>query len=105
MDDSTVTVAKLINQNLSGIIQALKTAFPLSGSTGVFTMTAGTPSTSVKVPTATASTFVALMPLTGSASTAAIYVSARTAGTGFTVTTGAGGNAAGTEQFQYITIG
>ena len=101
MDDTSITVAKMVTQNLSAIAQAVKNAFPMSGTIGTFTMQAGVPSTTISAPQVVATSHIALTPTSASAALAMVYVSARTAGTGFTVSTGAGGNAAGTESFTY----
>ena len=63
--------------------------------------------TPVTQPAITASSKVLLEPTNAAAATLmgsvkSLYVSALTAGTGFTVATASGGNAAGTETFNYI---
>jgi hypothetical protein len=104
MDDNSSTIAKLVNQNLSQIVQAIKQAFPLSGNIGSFTMGAGSPSTVVSTSQIKTGTYIGLMPTSASAAVAMCYVSSTSVGTSFTVSTGAGGNAAGTEAFNYIIV-
>ena len=97
-----------INQNLSKLVGLLSTQFPLRAHVGVFTLGAAA-STVVSAANTTADCTVLLVGLNASAGTLqgsskALYISARVAGTAFTVATASGASAAGTEQFQYIMI-
>lgn len=102
MDDNSSTIAKLVNQNLSQIVQAIKQIFPLSGNIGKFTMTGGLASTIVSSSQIKAGSYIGLMPGTALAATSMCYVSAISPGVSFTVSTGLGVNAAGTETFTYL---
>lgn len=78
----------------------------VNGPVGVFTLTAGSPTTVVPNTAVTAASIIMLQPYDPDAaqmvgSAACPYISARTAGTSFSVTTGNGSNAAGTEVFAY----
>lgn len=92
------------NANLLTLIAAIEAVFPRI--TGSFTLAAAA-TTTVTQPAITASSKVLLEPTNAAAATLmgsvkSLYVSALTAGTGFTVATASGGNAAGTETFNYI---
>lgn len=76
--------------------------------TGSFTADADSSTTVANASVQTTSTIL-LMPTNAAAATlqagsSAFYVSARTSGVSFAVTTADAGNAAGTETFQYIVI-
>ena len=76
---------------------------------GSFTWAGATPSVSVANPAVLASSIVIFVPTNASAgsltgSNKAPYVSAKSVGTGFTLTTANGTNAAGTETFDYIVV-
>ena len=102
----TNTEDKLRNQVLAQLVQALKTLFPRVA--GTFTLTAAA-SITVPQPATTSTSFIQLTPMNASAGTLmgsnkALYVSARTPGTSFTLTTASGVAAAGGEQFSYTLI-
>lgn len=100
------TVDKLRNQVLSQIVTALQAIFPRVA--GTFTLAAAA-TTTVPQPATQSTSNIALTPLNASAATLqgsakALYISSRTAGSGFVVATASGGAAAGTEQFQYVMV-
>ncbi len=104
--DELVTNSRLILTALGTIQQTLADTFPRI--TGSFTLNAAS-STSVTEPSVSATSVIMLIPTNASAGTLqaganAIYLSGRTAGTGFTVTTAGGGSAAGTEQFSFMLV-
>ncbi len=73
---------------------------------GTFTATAAA-TTTVTQPAVTATSFIVLAPTNASAATlmanaTSLYISAKTAGASFAVTTANGAAAAGTETFSYI---
>lgn len=111
-DGSSPALAELVreanvsNRVLAEIVNALRgiTRFTI----GTFTAANAT-STVVSNTAVTASSFIGLMETNAAAGTLQagtnrLYVSARTAGTSFTVATAGGGSAAGTETFVYIII-
>jgi hypothetical protein len=112
LDQTPMTLAELVreanvsNRLLAQINETLKglTRFKI----GTFTAANAT-STTVNDTAVTASSFIDLMETNAAAGTLQagtnrFYVSARSAGTSFTVATAGGGSAAGTEQFTYIII-
>jgi hypothetical protein len=107
-DASLAGPAQGINTNLGELVKTMRTAFPLHNNTGSFTM--GAAATKVVADTTIkAGSIVLLMPTNAAAGTlmagaTSLYVSARTAGTSFTVATANAGNAAGTETFEYIAV-
>jgi hypothetical protein len=112
MDTSQLTAIAIngasLVENISKLIQTLSTILPFSGTFGSFTCSAAA-STTVPQPAAAANSFIVLMPTNAAAgtlmgSTRSLYVSARTAGTSFTVTSASGVAASGTEAFSYILI-
>lgn len=99
--------AKGVNENLGLLVQAFATAFPLHSNTGSFTMAAA----NVKAVADTAiraGSIIYLMPTNAAAATlmagANSLYCVRAAGVGFTATTAGGGNAAGTETFDYLAV-
>lgn len=97
-----------ITSMLGELIRAFKTAFPTKWSIGTFTCGAAA-STVVADVNVTASSHVTLTPLNAAAANMVAgatspYISARTVGVSFTVTTASGGAAAGTEQFSYHVV-
>jgi hypothetical protein len=107
-DAALVGQAQGVNKNLGSIAEILRTAFPLHSNTGSFTLAVAASKTVTDTTIKTGS-IVLLMPVNAAAATLmsganALYTSARTAGSSFTVSTAGGGNAAGTEQFEYIAI-
>lgn len=96
------------NQLLGQLIQTLTTVLPFSGAFGTFTCSAAS-STTVTNASVASNSIILLTPTNAAAATlqsgaTCLYLSARTAGTSFAVTTASGGSAAGTETFQYIII-
>ena len=71
---------------------------------GSFVLTGGSPSTVVaQIAVASGSTIVCF-PLNAVAATTPIYLNSKNAGVGFTVSTGSGSNAAGTESYAYVVL-
>lgn len=105
------TNGKLLNQNISLLIQTLKTVFPQVSSIAGGSFTCGAAATTTVTETATAAnSYIILIPTNAAAgtlmgSTKSLYISARTANTSFAVSTASGVAAAGTEQFLYLCIG
>lgn len=93
---------------LQGIVRQLGAwVMAFNGRTvvGTFTLAAAA-TTTVTEPSVKSNSFIYLTPLNASAGTLAgsakaLYISAKVAGTSFTVSTASGGAAAGTEQFSY----
>lgn len=98
-----------VSTKLQGIIQqigALIQSIENQPTLGTFTMAAGA-TLAVAEPDVVSGSNIQLQPLNASAATLmgsskSLYISAKTAGSGFTVATADGTNAAGTEQFSYI---
>lgn len=104
--DDLVTGQRLVLQALYAIQQAILSTFPRI--TGSFTLSAGA-TTTVTEPATSATSIIQLMPANASAGTLqgsakALYISARTAGASFAVTTASGAAAAGSEQFSYVLV-
>lgn len=104
--DDIVTNQGLILRALYAIQQAILDTFPRI--TGSFTLSAGA-TTTVTEPAVSATSVIQLMPTNASGGTLqgsakALYISARTAGASFAVTTASGAAAAGTEQFFYVLV-
>jgi hypothetical protein len=104
------TNGKLLNQNISLLIQTLKTVFPQVSSIagGSFTCAASATTTVTETATA-ANSYIILIPTNAAAgtlmgSTKSLYISARTADTSFAVSTASAASAAGTETFIYLLI-
>lgn len=101
-----VTVGKIANQNMSQLIQAIMAIFPRV--TGSVTLAAA--ATTVVPHTSTgANTIIQLLPTNAAAATLvgsnrSPYVSARSPGVSFTITTASGVAPAGTETFSYFFI-
>lgn len=96
-----VTQLQAIVRQLSALVNAI-TGRVISGT---FTLTA-TASTTITQPGVQSLSTIQLIPTNAAAGTLqgsakALYVSAKVAGTSFTVSTASGGNAAGTETFSY----
>lgn len=90
---------------MGNLIQALTNLLPFSGAIGSFTSTAGS-TTTVADATVQATSHIDLTPTNAAAATldsaaTAYYVSARTVGVSFTLTTANAGAAAGTETWTY----
>ena len=107
-DVSMVAHAIGMNSNLGEIAKVLTTAFPLHSSSGSFTMAASATQTVVDATTKTSSV-VLIMPTNAAAATLmagahSLYVSARTQGASFAVTTADGAASAGNEAFDYLIV-
>lgn len=94
------------NQMLAQIAAAIASALPFSGTIGTFTLGAAV-TTTVLNANVKANSFVAYVPLEATAGTLmgsakSLYISNRSAGVSFAVSTANGVAAAGTEQFVYI---
>lgn len=101
--DDVVRELNLSNRNMSLLITTITGMFPRS--TGTFTCAAAA-TTSVADANVLSTSTILLMPTNAAAGTLQagtthLYLSARTAGTSFTVATASGGSAAGTETFLY----
>ena len=94
------------NANMLTLIAAIESIFPRVN--GTFTLSAAATLT-VTQTGVTADSIILLSPTNASAATLmgsakALYISARTAGASFQVSTASGGNAAGTEVFSYVVV-
>ncbi len=94
------------NQLLGQLISTLTGLLPFTGAFGTFTCAASGTTTVTNASVATNS-IILLMPTNAAAGTLqgsakSLYVSARTAGTSFAVTTASGAAAAGTETWAYL---
>lgn len=101
--DDIVRELNLGNRNMSQLIQTITGMFPRS--VGTFTC-ANAASTTVTDANVLSTSVITLTPTNAAAGTLQagtthLYLSARTAGTSFAVTTASGASAAGTETFQY----
>lgn len=101
-----VTTLKIANQNMSQLIQAILGVFPRVS--GTFTL-AATATTTVPQPAVTANSIIVSVPTNASAATLmgsnkSLYVSAKSVGANFTVSTASGAAAAGTETFSYYIV-
>lgn len=102
------TNGSMLNQQIGQLISMLSTVLPFSGSFGSFTCAAAADTTVTDV-NVKANSMIFLMPTNAAAGTLqgsneSLYVSDRTDGTSFDVTTAAGTAAAGTETFSYVII-
>jgi hypothetical protein len=100
--------AQGVNKNLADLTQVMRTAFPLHSATGSFTLDAAA-TTNVVETSIKADSMVIPMPTNAAAATlmggdSSLYISSRTAGIGFSVTTADGGAAAGTETFEFLAV-
>lgn len=98
------TTLKNANQNFSQLLQLLGALFPRT--TGTFTLAAAA-TTTVTQPDVQSNSIIVPLPTNAAAATLmgsnkSLYVSAKVAGTSFTVATASGVAAAGTEQFVYL---
>ena len=101
--DDVVRELNLSNRNMSALIMTIRDLFPRH--TGTFTA-ANAATTVVTDANVLSTSTIVLMPTNAAAGTLQagtthLYISARTAGTSFTVATASGASAAGTETFQY----
>jgi hypothetical protein len=101
--DDVVRELNLANRNMSLLITTIRNMLPRS--TGTFTA-ANAATTTVTDSTVLSTSVILLVPTNAAAGTLQagtthLYVSAKTAGTSFTVATASGASAAGTETFQY----
>lgn len=98
----------ILNQNVSRLIQTLGSILPFTASGGVFTCAAAA-TTTVNSSFIKANSIVLWMPTNAAAGTnegsaKKLYLSARTAGVSFAVSTASAAAAAGTETFIYIVV-
>jgi hypothetical protein len=112
--DDVITVGNSLNKNISQLIVRMQSdtvslVSAINGvtvkATGTFTLGAAVTTTVTQTATA-ANSIILLMPTNAAAGTLmgsakALYVSARTAGASFAVSTASGVAAAGTETFSY----
>lgn len=97
-----------VNSNLALLVERFATAFPMGASQGTFTCAAAA-STVVTDANVKATSTILLTPTNAAAGTLQgdtthLYLSARSSGTSFTVSTSDAASAAGTETFQYIIV-
>jgi hypothetical protein len=102
--DSLVNTMKTANQNMSLLITTVSGLFPRIA--GTFTMAAAATKT-VPEPSVTSTSYIVLIPTNAAAatlvgSTRSPYVSTKTTGASFVVSTASGVAAAGTETFSYL---
>jgi hypothetical protein len=107
-DQILIGQAQGVNRNLSDLVSVMRDAFPLHSSRGSFTMSAAASSVITDAGTKSSS-LVVLMPTNAAAAALlagshSLYVSARTDGVSFTLSTADAAAAAGTETFEYIII-
>ncbi len=107
LGEMTTNSTNLVQQ-LGKLISTLTTVLPFGGGFGSFTMGASASAT-VNDANVQAGSVILLMPTNASAGTLqgsneSLYVSNRTAGVSFAVTTAAGTAAAGTETFSYVIV-
>lgn len=98
------TTLKNANQNFSQLLQLLQSVFPRT--VGTFTLAAAA-TTTITQPAVQSNSIIVPLPTNAAAATLmggtkSLYVSAKVAGTSFTVATASGVAAAGTETFQYL---
>lgn len=98
------TNSRLLLQAVNGVAQALKQAFPTAG--GTITLSAAA-TTSVPQTAVQADSFIALLPTNAAAaslmgSARSLYLSSRTVGSSFVLSTANGSTAGGTETFSYF---
>ena len=106
-DNATLGQMKGANQNLGALVGILASAFPLHSNRGSFTMAAAASKAVADTSIKTGSVILA-MPTNASAATLLagshnLYFTT-SPGVGFTVHTADGGNAAGTETFDYLAV-
>lgn len=106
--DRIATVLASNGQTLGKLLSTLVSIFPFSGTVGTFTLAAAASTTVTEANVKTNSVIIpfptnaAAGTLQGSAKS--LYVSARTAGTSFAVSTASAASAAGTETFFYLLV-
>jgi hypothetical protein len=106
--DDGVNQLRGLNANLAQLANYFSSAFPLRAFSGTFTCAAASTTTVSSTDVKAASTIL-LTPMNAAAGTLQsggghLYVSARTAGVSFSVTTANSTAAAGTELFSYIIV-
>lgn len=102
------TNTRMANQQMGQLIQTLSTILPFGGAFGTFTLSAAA-TTTVTNSSVAANSVIIWVPTNAAAAAfntaaTALYLSARTAGTSFALTTANGGSAAGSEQLAYVII-
>jgi hypothetical protein len=105
--DDLVNAAKAGAQNIGQLVKAFGTYFPMNGTAGTFTCTAGA-STIVAAPSVKATSWIFLQPTNAAAGTMTgsvrcPYIASRNPGVSFTVTA-ASSVAFGTETFSWLLI-
>ena len=100
------TQQRLMIVAINGLRDAILSTFPRV--TGTFTLSAAA-TTTVPNTSVTSTSIITLTPMNASAATRmsgtnSLYVSARTAGASFALTTALGGAATGDEQFSYLLV-
>lgn len=105
---SLVSNGSTTNQQLGSLIQTILSIFPLTATVGTFTLAASA-TTTVTSAYVKANSVIIPFPTNAAAGTLqgsakSLYVSARTAGTSFTVSTASAAAAAGTETFFFLLV-
>ena len=116
MDDTGLGMAlssianngNVLNQNVSRLIQTITSILPFTASAGVFTLAAAA-TTTVNSSFVKANSIILWVPTNAMAATnegsvKKLYLSARTAGASFAVSTASGIAALGTETFSYVVL-
>lgn len=106
--DAMLLQAQGLNQNLAKLVGVMQSRFALSATTGTFNLAAAA-STTVTDVNIKANSIVLPVPNTAAAATImggaqSLYVSAKAAGTSFTVSTANGAAASGGQAFSYIIL-
>jgi hypothetical protein len=107
-NDAMLLHAQGLNQNMGKLVETFQTRFALSSTTGTFNLAAAA-STTVNDTNIKGNSLVIPLPNTAAAalimgSSKSLYVSAKVAGTSFTVTTADGTAATGGQSFSYILL-
>lgn len=107
-NDDANSIMRAAVENLAELVGVFATYLGVRGTAGSFTLTAAA---TLVVPQVmvTATSFIFLQPTNAAAATLqgsseSLYISAKSAGVSFTVATADGGNAAGTETFDYLIV-
>lgn len=107
-NDDAITALRAIVGNISGLTTALNAFLGISGDAGNITLDAAA-STTIANANVKSTSQIILFPTNAAAATlvagsSSPYVSAKSAGVSFTISTADAGSAAGTETFDYILV-
>ena len=105
---SMATNGNVLNQNVARLIQTISSILPFTASAGVFTLAAAA-TTTVNSSFVKSNSIILWAPTNAAAGTnegsaKALYLSARTAGVSFAVSTASAAAAAGSETFTFIVV-